>query len=79
MTMDSVSKESLSQFVSHCLEAAGNPQLMSKQVIDTLAEQAGGNFRTLTNLANELLSVAIKKNIVSVEELEVDESAPSLD
>lgn len=68
MTMDSVSKESLSQFVSHCLEAAGNPQLMSKQVIDTLAEQAGGNFRTLTNLANELLSVAIKKNIARIDE-----------
>jgi type II secretory pathway predicted ATPase ExeA len=68
MIMDSASKESLSQFVSHCLEAAGNPQLMSRQVIDGLAEHAGGNFRTLTNLANELLNAAIKKELARVDE-----------
>jgi general secretion pathway protein A len=68
MTMENATKDHLAQFVSHCLEAAGNPTLMTKQVIDGLAEHAGGNFRTLTNLANELLSAAIKKEVAKIDE-----------
>ena len=79
MTMETVTKDLLAQFVSHCLEAAGNQQLMTKQVIDSLAEHAGGNFRTLTNLANELLNAAIKKDVAKVDEkLFLDTFAPPM-
>lgn len=79
MTMETATKDLLAEFVSHCLEAAGNPQLMTKQVIGSLAEHAGGNFRTLTNLANELLSAAIKKDAAIVDEkLFLDTFAPPM-
>jgi type II secretory pathway predicted ATPase ExeA len=79
MTMEPANKDLLAQFVTHCLEAAGNSQLMTKQVIESLAEHAGGNFRTLTNLANELLSAAIKKDVAKVDEkLFIDTFAPPM-
>ncbi len=68
MTMEAVPKEQLVTFVGHCLEAAGNPRLMTKPVIETLSEHAGGNYRTLTNLANELLNAAIRKEAEQVDE-----------
>jgi general secretion pathway protein A len=68
MIMEVTTKDNLAQFVGHCLETAGNPALMTKAVIDGLAEHAGGNFRTLTNLANELLNAAIKKDVAKVDE-----------
>lgn len=79
MAVENATKDHLAQFVIHCLEAAGNPALMTKPVIDGLAEHAGGNFRTLTNLANELLSAAIKKDVAKVDEkLFFDTFAPPM-
>ena len=68
LPMESASKEELVFFIKHCLDAAGNPSLMTKTVIESLAEHAAGNYRTLTNLANELMNAAIRKNIVQIDE-----------
>jgi len=68
LPMETVPKEQLVQFIDHCLEAAGNPALMTKVVIESLAEHAGGNYRTLINLSNELLNAAIKKDAVKIDE-----------
>jgi len=68
MSMEAVSKEQLTLFVGHCLENAGNQTLMTKAVIESLAEHAGGNYRTLTNLANELLNAAIRKDVANIDE-----------
>lgn len=68
MIMENTTKDHLAQFVSHCLEAAGNPSLMTKPVIEGLAEHAAGNFRTLTNLANELLNAALKRDVGKIDE-----------
>ena len=68
LAMETVSKEHLVPFIGHCLEAAGNPSLIAKPVIECLAEQAGGNYRTLTNLANDLLNAAIKKDVARIDE-----------
>jgi len=68
LTMEAVAKEQLVLFIEHCLEAAGNPTLMTKSVIESLAEHAGGNYRTLMNLANELLNAAIKKDVAQIDE-----------
>jgi type II secretory pathway predicted ATPase ExeA len=68
MSMEAVAKEQLVEFIEHCLEAAGNPVLMTKSVTEILAEHSGGNYRTLMNLANELLNAAIKKDIAKIDE-----------
>ena len=66
--LEAVSKEQLVMFVGHCLEAAGNPALMTKTVIAALAEHAGGNYRSLTNMANELLHAAIRGDVAVIDE-----------
>ncbi len=68
MAMESVPKEQITNFISHCLETAGNSKLMTKPVIESLAEHAGGNYRTLMNLANDLLTAAIRKDVAQVDE-----------
>ena len=44
--------------LTHLLKNAGNPKLMSPQLLQTLCEHAAGNLRLLMNLANDLLVVA---------------------
>lgn len=65
---ESASCELLSAYLKHLLENAGNPNLMTPQLIQTLAEHAMGNYRALTVIANELLSFALKR-----EQLQLDE------
>ncbi len=68
MIMDQASKEQLTNFINHCLDSAGNPKLITQSVIASLAEHAAGNYRTLTNLANELLNAAIRNEVAVVDE-----------
>lgn len=68
MSMEGVARDQLIQFIGHCLEAAGNPGLMTKAVIEGLAEHSAGNYRTLINMANELLNAALKKEIARIDE-----------
>ncbi|MBF0544697.1 MAG: AAA family ATPase [Candidatus Riflebacteria bacterium] len=68
LSMEPVAKDQLIQFIDNCLEVAGNQTLMSRSVIETLAEHAGGNYRTLINLANELLNLAIKNDVAQIDE-----------
>lgn len=78
MTMEAVSSDHLSNFVEHCLDQAGNPGLITKSVINSLAEHAGGNYRTLINLANNLLEAASKHDVSVIDEKLYFEMANSL-
>ena len=53
----------LREGLEHHLEMAGNPNLMTWDVINSLCEQAGGNFRSLMVSANELLDHALRKEL----------------
>jgi len=55
--------QQLREGLEHHLEMAGNPNLMTSDVINSLCEQAGGNFRTLMVSANELLDYALRKEL----------------
>lgn len=68
VSMESIPKDQLVLFVNHCLETAGNSTLMTKSVIESLVDHASGNFRTLTNLANELLNAAIRNDVAKIDE-----------
>ena len=41
--------------LQHALAEAGNPRLMSKELIQTLADHSMGNWRALMNMASEVL------------------------
>lgn len=51
-------KNQLMQSLTHLLENAGNPNLMTKELMQTLCDHAMGNYRALCTMANELLTTA---------------------
>jgi type II secretory pathway predicted ATPase ExeA len=51
-------KNQLMQSLLHLLENAGNPNLMTKELMQTLCDHAMGNYRALCTMANELLTTA---------------------
>lgn len=50
--------DQLKSALTHLLGTAGNPQLMTEELMTTLVEHAAGNYRVLTTLAAELLATA---------------------
>jgi len=58
----------LNDCLQHHLKQAGNPRLMSAAVIDTLCEHAAGNYRTLMNMANDLLAAAVHSERDQIDE-----------
>ena len=62
------SPEELRACLAHLLESAGNASLMTPALQQTLAEHAGGNYRTMVNLANHLLSTAAHRKLPQLDE-----------
>jgi type II secretory pathway predicted ATPase ExeA len=63
LVLDYASRDELLACLDHLLEAAGNPSLMTSELKATLAEHAAGNYRVLMNLADELLSIAVDREL----------------
>lgn len=53
------SSEQLRSTLIHLLEQAGNPHLMTNELIQTLCEHAMGNYRALSIMSGELLAVGL--------------------
>jgi len=54
--------------LTHLLKSAGNPKLMSAQLLQTLCEHAASNLRLLMNLANDLLAAACQQEREVIDE-----------
>lgn len=52
----------------HLLEQAGNPHLMTPELIQTLCEHAMGNYRALSIMSGELLAVGLLKERQQLDE-----------
>jgi type II secretory pathway predicted ATPase ExeA len=63
LVLDYASRDELLACLDHLLEAAGNPSLMTSELKTTLAEHAAGNYRVLMNLADELLTIAVDREL----------------
>lgn len=62
------SPEQLLQALDHLLTQAGNSQLMTTELKQTLSEHAMGNFRVLCAMAGELLAIAAKQELTQLDE-----------
>lgn len=60
--------EQLSAYLNFALEQAGNSQLMSEELKNTLAAHAANNLRVLTQMAAELLIAAAQRNLPRLDE-----------
>jgi len=54
--------------LKHALHKAGAPQLMTPELIATLSDHAQGNYRTLMNMAGELLVLAAQRGARQIDE-----------
>jgi general secretion pathway protein A len=68
LNLEPASASELAAFLHHALEAAGNRQLMTKPLIETLAEHAAGNHRVLMSLGAELLAAATERDLAQLDE-----------
>jgi type II secretory pathway predicted ATPase ExeA len=68
LVLDYASRDELLACLDHLLEVAGNPSLMTTELKATLADHAAGNYRVLMNLADELLSTALDRDLPRLDE-----------
>lgn len=66
--IDYATTDELLAGLKHLLVTAGNAQLMTPQLMQTLCEHALGNFRVLTTMASELLDAAAQREAPSLDE-----------
>lgn len=68
LVLDYVPREDLCACLEHLLKAAGNPSLMTAELKATLCDHAAGNYRVLMNLADELLTIALEREVPQLDE-----------
>ncbi len=62
------SRDELLSCLKHLLASAGNANLMTPELMNTLCEHAIGNYRVLTTMANELLTEAAQREATQLDE-----------
>jgi type II secretory pathway predicted ATPase ExeA len=60
--------EQLRASLEHVLLSAGNPSLMTSELIQMLCEHAMGNYRALNNMADQLLATAAERESPQLDE-----------
>ena len=68
LAMDYASRDELLACLTHLIDSAGNPTLISDALKTTLCDHAAGNFRALTTMAANLLTVAAERNLTQLDE-----------
>ncbi len=63
LNLDYLTPKDLLDWLRHSLEQAGNPSLMTPELMTTLAEHSAGNLRVLSIMANELLALASRREL----------------
>lgn len=62
------SKEQLMEGLQHLLVSAGNPRLMTQELMQTLCDHAMGNYRVLCTMSNDLLTTAAQQEKTQLDE-----------
>ena len=68
LTLDYLSPKELLDWLQHSLAQAGQPNLMSPEVMSTLTEHAAGNLRVLANMGNDLLAEAVRRELPQIDQ-----------
>jgi len=68
LAMEYVGRDELRACLEHLLETAGNKNLMTSELVDTLCDHAVGNYRVLTTMASELLTAAAERECTQLDE-----------
>lgn len=68
LMMEPASREELLAALSHLMRSAGNAKLMTKPLVDTLVDHSLGNYRVMTQMAADLLAMAMHRELPQLDE-----------
>lgn len=68
LTLERATPTELLELLKHALAKAGNPKLMTPELMATLSEHAAGNIRVLMNMAGELLAAGAQREVKQLDE-----------
>lgn len=68
LNVEYASQEQLMDGLRHLIDSAGNPNLMSSGLVQTLCEHSAGNYRVMCTMADELLTTAAKQEKTQLDE-----------
>ena len=68
LNLDYMTPKELLDWLRHSLAQAGNPQLMTPELMTTLSEHAAGNLRVLSIMAAELLALAARREVSQLDQ-----------
>jgi len=68
LVMEYADRGELMACLKHLLATAGNPHLMTQELMQILCDHAVGNYRVLTSMAAELLASAARQEITQLDE-----------
>ena len=68
LALEYAEPKQLHQLLTHLLQQAGNPRLMTTGLISTLCEHAAGNCRVLCNMSAELLAEGLRRQSAQLDE-----------
>jgi type II secretory pathway predicted ATPase ExeA len=65
---EAMDAQTLKACLNNHLKKAGNPRLISEEVMNALCEHATGNYRIMMNMANDLLAAAMQREVEQIDE-----------
>ena len=68
LSLDYAARDELAACLDHLLGSAGTPGLMTTSLKQTLCERAGGNYRVMTNLGAQLLTAAMQRELMQLDD-----------
>jgi type II secretory pathway predicted ATPase ExeA len=68
LVLEHATREELQNCLRHQLKAAGNPTLMTPELMAALCDHASGNYRVLMTMAGELLAAAAQRESKQIDE-----------
>jgi len=68
LVLSPLSPDQLQQYLKFAIEKAGHPQLMTSELIRTLAAHSANNLRVINQMAAELLNAAAERNLPNIDE-----------
>ncbi len=68
LALEHATREELRALLEHALAKAGNPNLMTRELIETLVEHSMGNYRVLMNTALDLFLAGAREEKAQLDE-----------
>jgi len=68
LNTEAATRDELRELLKHALAKAGNPTLMTEQLMDVLVDHSVGNYRLLMTMSAELLAYGIAHEVSQLDE-----------